>query len=564
VQETTPAQDVATENVVTENWVRPIVIVAVGMFMGLLDVTIVNVAVPAIQKDFGGSLDDVLWIATAYTLVLGVVVPLTGWLGDRMGLTKLYVAAVVVFAACSGLCGIAWNLGFLILARILQAVPGGILPVVCVGIVYRIVPKHKISSAMGVVSLGFVVAPAVGPVVGGYLVEHLDWRLVFFINLPLGVVTAIVAWLMVPKVPPTTAVTRFDMAGFATAAAGLSTILLAASKGEDWGWSSYPVLILLAFGVLSLALFIVIELEVDDPLLDLRLFRIGYFTLGVFMMGMLTANLLASSFYLPVFLQQGQHLQAFEAGMRVFPQALGMTVATGLASQLYERVGPRILCAAGCAVSTVGNLLLCDITPDMTSTEIVVWTTVRGFGMSLCAVPALTAGVNCVRPSSTNQASAWQNLSQQVVGAFALAVLGTLITSQSAQLTADRAALLGPDSQLAQAAAPALAQTSSPSAETFSMVYRAASGLQVDVMAGALRDMFLVLAFTTLLGAVLSLLFPMKQEPVEESFEDGTGPAVAGSEPAEAMAGGRHRADRIPESRGVPDVEQVPEAALRH
>ena len=128
----------SAQDVVTQRWIRPIAIVAIGMFMSLLDVTIVNVAVPAIQKDFGGSLEDVLWIATAYTLTLGVVVPLTSWLGDRFGLTRLYIAAVIGFALGSWLCGLAWNLDVLIVARILQAVPGGILPVVCVAIVYRI------------------------------------------------------------------------------------------------------------------------------------------------------------------------------------------------------------------------------------------------------------------------------------------------------------------------------------------------------------------------------------------------------------------------------------------
>jgi EmrB/QacA subfamily drug resistance transporter len=190
----------SADAVVTEKWVLPIAVVAVGMFMSLLDVTIVNVAVPAIQKDFGGSLEDVLWIATAYTLTLGVVVPLTSWLGDRFGLTKLYIAAVLGFAAGSWLCGLAWNLDVLIIARILQAVPGGILPVVCVAIVYRIVPKDKISGAMGILGVAFVAAPAAGPVVGGYLVEYVDWRLVFYINIPIGLVTAVAALSMVPRV----------------------------------------------------------------------------------------------------------------------------------------------------------------------------------------------------------------------------------------------------------------------------------------------------------------------------------------------------------------------------
>jgi EmrB/QacA subfamily drug resistance transporter len=551
---TAPAQDV-----VTEKWMRPIAVVAVGMFMSLLDVTIVNVAVPAIQKDFGGSLEDVLWIATGYTLTLGVVVPLTSWLGDRFGLTRLYLAALIGFALGSALCGLAWNLGFLIAARVLQAVPGGILPVVCVAIVYRIVPKDKIGAAVGILGLAFVAAPAAGPVVGGYLVEHLDWRLVFYINLPIGFVTAIATLLWVPKVP-TAGGARFDIAGFAAIAVGLTSILLAASKGEDWGWGSYRILMLIVGGVLTLALFVVIEFHVQDPLIELRLFRNLPFTIGVGLMGMLSVTLLASSFYLPVFLQQGQHMEAFDAGLRVFPQALGMCVASMLAGQFYDRVGPRVLCVAGCYSATWGNFLLCQLTPDTTYSEIVIWTSVRGFGMSLCAVSAVTAAVNCVRPADTNQASAIENLLQQVVGAFGLAVVGTLISGQSAQLIANRTAMIGPDSRLAQVAAPALAQTTNMTAGTFAMIYRTASSLLVSVMSTALANMFWLLTFSTLLGAAVSMLLPMRLPPVEEPEEAAAEmPEETTAEPASA------RPEPVSPVSAAPEIPEppLPEPVLR-
>lgn len=222
-------------------WLLPLAVLVIGMFMSVLDVTIVNVAVPAIQKDFGGSLTDVLRIATAYTLTLGVVVPVTSWLGDRFGLSRVYLVALLGFAAGSTLCGLAWNLEVLVAFRILQAVPGGLLPVVTLTIVYKIVPREKIVSAMGLYGLGIVFAPAIGPVLGGYLVQYLDWRLVFFINVPIGIAGAVAAYMFVPRVAGG-AVHRFDFAGFATIAVGLFSVLLAASEGQDWGWTSYKVL----------------------------------------------------------------------------------------------------------------------------------------------------------------------------------------------------------------------------------------------------------------------------------------------------------------------------------
>jgi EmrB/QacA subfamily drug resistance transporter len=522
-----PAVD---DSVMREKWLLPICVVSIGMFMALLDVTIVNVAIPAIQYDFGGSLEDVLWIATAYTLTLGVVVPLSGWLGDKFGLTRLYIASVFGFAVCSGLCGLAWNLGGLIAARILQAVPGGLLPVVCIALLYRIVPKASVGAAMGIMGVAFVAAPAVGPVIGGYLVEYADWRLVFYINLPIGLLTVIAAWFLVPKVPKAR-VAKFDVGGFVTIALGLFALLLAASKGEDWGWDGYRIRMLLVAGVLVMALFVVIELHVEEPLLDLRLFSVKVYTLGVVIMAILQVNLLASSVYIPIFLQQGQGLEAFDAGLVVAPQALAMCVASMLAGQLYDRLGPRLLAGTGCLMTVWGNILLLDITADTTHREIIIWTSVRGFGMSLAAIPALTAAVNRVGPKRTNQATALENVAQQIPGAFGIAVLAALLTSQQAQLTADRGALLGPNSYLAHVAGPAVAGlkvVNVHTRETFALLYRAASYLLTEVLARALSNTFLLLAGLSVVGLALAALLPAKQPAIDDPAE----PSPAAAEPA--------------------------------
>jgi len=175
-------------------WIVPLAVLIVGSFMSVLDSSIVNVAIPDIQVELSGSADAVAWVVTGYSLALGVVVPLSGWLGLRIGQTRLYVLAVLGFAAGSALCGLAWNLDSLIAFRILQAVPGGILPVVTLTMLYQIVPLENIGAAMGLYGLGVVVAPAVGPVLGGYLVEFTDWRVIFYINVPIGIFGAPWRW----------------------------------------------------------------------------------------------------------------------------------------------------------------------------------------------------------------------------------------------------------------------------------------------------------------------------------------------------------------------------------
>src|SRR5512133_2685090 len=286
-------------------WRIPLAVLIGGMFMSILDVSIVNVAIATIQSDFGGSTADVAWITTAYSLVLGVIVPASAWLGDRFGLDRVYMISLAGFALASALCGLAWSLDSLIAFRVIQAIPGGLLPVVTLTMVYKIVPRQKIGTAMGMYGLGIVFAPAIGPTLGGYLVEYMSWRLVFFINVPIAIVGVIAALVALPKFPgmPTE---RFDVWGFMTVATGLVALLLAFSEGHSWGWTSYRVLILIAGGTLLLALFVVIELEVDHPLLDLRVFRSRAYTISLIVMSVMMTGLFATLFYVPLFLQAGQ------------------------------------------------------------------------------------------------------------------------------------------------------------------------------------------------------------------------------------------------------------------
>ena len=222
----------------TQPWVLPLVVLVVGSFMSVLDTSIVNVAISRIQNEFGASTDEVQWVVNGYTLTLGVVVPLSGWLSNRFGLSRLYVASLVGFAGGSALCGLAGSLNMLVAFRIVQAIAGGILPVVTLSILYRIVPRERIGTAMGLYGLGVVFAPGIGPSLGGYLVEYVSRRWIFYVNVPIGILGAIAAVMVLPRLPAARA-EHFDVLGFVTVATGLFTLLLALSEGQTWGWSSY-------------------------------------------------------------------------------------------------------------------------------------------------------------------------------------------------------------------------------------------------------------------------------------------------------------------------------------
>jgi EmrB/QacA subfamily drug resistance transporter len=424
-------------------WLLPLVVLVSGMFMSVLDTSIVNVAIPKMQNVFGVTADDIEWIATSYTLVLGVVVPASSWLANRVGMKRLYIIALLAFAAGSALCGIAWDLNSMIAFRVLQAIPGGVLPVVSLSMLYQIVPKERIGSAMGIYGLGVVVAPAVGPTLGGYLVEYVDWRLIFFINVPVGILGAIAAVLLLPAFTGQPA-GRFDILGFLTIATGLSSLLLALSEGQSWGWSDYRTVILIILGLVCLALFVVIENSVDNPLLDVRVFRVWQYTNSLLLIAVLSIGLFSVLFYIPVYLQSARGLQAFEAGLLLMPQALVMLVLMPIAGQIYDRIGARVPAVIGLSVMTVAGYLMQDLTAVTSQGEIIGLLCLRAFGTGLCMMPIMTGGISAVPPAIVSSASAFNNVAQRVSSALGLAALTAFMTIQQAQLGADRSGLLDP------------------------------------------------------------------------------------------------------------------------
>ncbi|MGH3687567.1 MAG: MDR family MFS transporter [Pseudonocardiaceae bacterium] len=482
----------------------PLMVLVAGMFMSILDLSIINVALPTIQNEFGATTDDAQWVVTGYSLAEGVVVPVSAWLGDRFGVTRIYTLALLGFTGGSALCGLTWSLDSLVAFRILQGLLGGVLPAVTMTILLRIVPREKIGSALGLYGLGALVAPAVGPALGGYLVEYVDWRLIFFINLPVGILGAVAALLVLPKLPGRTD-RRFDVLGSITVAGGLFALLLALSKGEDWRWDSYRILGLFTFSVLSLALFVVIELEVDDPLLDLRVFRYRAFTHSLVLVGVLSIVLFSVVFYLPQFLQKGQGLGPLDAGLALLPPALVMGALMPLSGQIYDRIGPRWPAVIGLTLAAAGNYLLHTITSD-TSREEIVWLLVLQYaGLGISMMPIISAGLAVIPPTYANTASATNNVVQRTSGALGVAVCTAILTTNQAQLLAGRATLMPANTPV-----PHLGPTSSPGVDLYATYQHA------DLLAytGAIDNLFLIFAAGCGLTALGALLLRSGPAPV--------------------------------------------------
>ncbi|MGH3773378.1 MAG: MDR family MFS transporter [Pseudonocardiaceae bacterium] len=507
-------------------WGLPLAVLVAGMFMSVLDTSIVNTALPAIQKQFGVGLEDSQWVATGYLLMLGVVVPASPWLSDRFGLTRVYNLALLLFAAGSALCGLAWDLNSLVAFRIIQAIPGGLLPVITLSILARIVPKERFGTAMGLYGLGVVGAPAVGPTLGGYLVEYQSWPLIFFINVPVGILAAVAAVLVLPTFPGRVG-RRFDALGFVTVAGGLFALLLAMSKGgqQDWGWESYRILGLLTFGVLSLALFVVIELEVADPILDIRVFRHWAFLHSLLLVAVLSTVLFTTLFYVPQFLQVDQGWGAFEAGLALLPQALTIAVLMPISGWIYDRIGPRWLATIGLAMMTVGTYELHTLTIDTPRERVMLVLMGQGAGLGIAMMPIFTSGLAVLPVGQVNTGSAFNTVTQRVSSSIGVAVFTTITTAQTAQQMAGRAALLP-----ANHPTPSLGPTAPPGAGLYATYLRTMDQATI----GAMDDQFLIAAGLCILGVFMALW--LRSGPIP-SAPAGSAPSRQVTAPVSANGG---------------------------
>jgi EmrB/QacA subfamily drug resistance transporter len=506
---------------VTNAWLVPLLVLIVGMFMSVLDISIVNVAIPTIQKDFGASTDDIEWVTTAYTLALGIVVPLSGWLGDRFDMSRVYLFSLLGFAVSSALCGLAWNLNSMIVFRVLQAIPGGVIPVVSMSMVYAIVPPAKMGTAMGLFGLGIIFGPAIGPTLGGYLVEYVSWPLIFFINVPFGILGAAAAWFLLP---PSGARSRrpMDWWGFLIIGPSLFVLLLACSEGQSWGWTSYKTMILMTAGVLGLALFVVVELEREHPLIDMRVFRSWMFTTSLLLITILTIGLFAILFYLPLFLQTTQGVQPLRTGLILLPEALTMAVIMPIAGRLYDLVGPRRPAVIGLVIAAIGGILLCGINPNMSEGDVILWTCIRAAGNGLAMMPIFTAGLAAIPPQYASSGSSVNNIVQRMASSLGLAAMGLLATHQQNQLMADRSALIPATPSL-----PAAQELVAQGRGGMLADYRQ---MQAQITADAYSNVFLVAAALTVAGIGLAFFMKKTEHPAPAAAAEPA-PSHLGPEP---------------------------------
>jgi len=414
-----------------KSWVVSTLVMVIGGFMATLDQSIVNVAIPTMMNDFQTSMSHIQWVTTIYMLTLGVVVPTSGWLGDKLGFKRLYIYSLVVFTIGSALCTLAWSENVLIAARVVQALGGGMIMPTTMSMLYTVVPKDRIGQAAGVFGLTMLVAPAIGPTLGGYLVQYVNWRWIFTINIPVGIVGSFVATALLPEFAPR-AVGRFDAWGFVTSAGGLFCLLLALSQGQDWGWTSLGIVLLLYCSAALLGIFAYHELTTPEPLLDLRVFKHPAFVIGNLMMVIITIGMFGGLFYIPFFLQVVRGYGAMQVGMLMLPPALASGIMLPISGRIYDKIGPRFPVSTGTVLLAVATFLFTKIDINTPLSSIVLWNTMRSVGMGLVMMPLQTSIMAVLPERQIGRGSAITNIVSRVASSFGLAVLTLLLNRQIA------------------------------------------------------------------------------------------------------------------------------------
>ncbi|MBT2207376.1 MDR family MFS transporter [Actinomadura sp. NEAU-AAG7] len=406
-------------------------VLVLGPILAMLDTTIVTVGLDSVAREFRSPVGTLQWVSAGYLLAISMVMPLAGWASDRFGARTMWMTSVALFTAGSALCGLAWSAGSLIAFRVLQGVGGGLIQPIGQSIVVRAAGPARLGRVFGITVLPLTFAPVLGPVIGGLVVGRLDWRWMFLVNVPVGLLTLLLAKRHVPADPAGERGKggRLDALGLALLSPGLAAIVYGFSElGDAGGAAPVRVAVPLAAGTCLLTAYVAHALRRrGNALIDLRLFaRRGFAvaTANSFLQG---AALYSSMLLLPLYYQQVEHASALEAGLLLAPQALGTAVATYFASRLTDRVAPRPLILTGIVLTLAGTLAFTQLGAGPPGWLLVASLVLRGAGLGVVMAPGMATIYASVRPDESARAAGAVNTVNRVGGSLGTAVLAVVL-----------------------------------------------------------------------------------------------------------------------------------------
>ncbi|MHA0856860.1 DHA2 family efflux MFS transporter permease subunit [Paenibacillus sp. CMAA1364] len=408
--------------------IAPLMAVILGMIMVILDSTVINVAIPNLQHYFNANLKTIQWSITGYTLALAAVIPLAGWLTDRFGTKRIFLITITLFTLGSALCSLAQTSEQLILFRIIQGVGGGMVAPIGMAMVFRLAPPDKRGSVMGVLGIPMLLAPAAGPILSGWLIDIASWHWIFIINVPIGIAAIIVGLKYLPQFESKKA-PSLDILGMILAPIAFAMLAYGVNEGAA-DWSSPNTKIGLIVGGVALILFIIVELRLKEPLLELRVFGSSDFTRGVLLSWIIQVAMFGAILMIPLYLQNVRGFTPLQSGYTTLAQAMASMVFMPIGGRLFDKWGARPLAITGITMVSTALFLLSQINLNTSISMIVIPLVLMGGGMGLTMMPLNTHILNSAPRRLVHRVTPLTSATQQVVTSFAIAGLSGYLTSQ--------------------------------------------------------------------------------------------------------------------------------------
>jgi EmrB/QacA subfamily drug resistance transporter len=407
-----------------------LITVAVGVMMVALDGTIVAIANPAIQKDLGATFAQVQWITNGYFLALAVSLITAGKLGDRFGHRQTFLIGVVGFAAASGAIGLSSSIAAVVTFRVLQGLFGALLMPAALGLLRATFPAEKLNMAIGIWGMVIGASTAGGPILGGVLVEHVNWQSVFFINVPVGILAVVLGVLILLDHRAENAPRSFDILGIALLSAAMFCLVWALIKAPEWGWGDGKTWLFIAASVVGFALFAFWETKVKEPLIPLALFRSVPLSAGVVLMVLMAIAFMGGLFFVTFYLQNVHGMSPIDAGLHLLPLTGMMIVGSPLAGAMITKLGPRVPLAGGMACTAIAMYGMSTLETDTGSGIMSLWFALLGLGLAPVMVGATEVIVGNAPMELSGVAGGLQQAAMQIGGSLGTAVLGAVMASK--------------------------------------------------------------------------------------------------------------------------------------
>jgi len=414
-------------------WIIVVTIIT-STIIELIDTTIVNVSINTMSGNLGASLEDTAWVITSYAIANVIIIPMTSFLAEKIGRKQYYIGSILLFTAASAMCGFSHSLIELIFFRFFQGIGGGALLSTSQSILFETFPPKEKGTASGIFSLGIIIGPSIGPVLGGYIVDNLSWQWIFYVNIPIGLMAALLSYMYLKPSKASTNGRSIDWFGIFLLTIGVGSLQVVLERGETDDWFSATYIIILSIvAALSLAILVWWELRIEFPVINLRVLKSTTLSISAIMTFVLGFGLFSAVFVFPLYAQRIIGYSAFQTGTMLLPGTLmAAMISPFLGKMLQSGVRPQYLIITGFALSAIFGYMMSGSNLETGSASFFLPLIFRGLGAALLIVPLTALAVSELKPADIPQGAALNNMMRQMGGSFGIALINTFIAQRAA------------------------------------------------------------------------------------------------------------------------------------